>query len=218
MILNTAVVKDNFGRLNVAVIAESAERAIDPDADGQGFVVPPQFARVRLPLCALHPSNVEPEFGVAVILYVSLFLNLNVPLPPHVVKLVLPGAVQPNVAVSGLSPVPILANVTVPPPVPALVKVMVLLVAAILYGPTNGPPFPNGAVPAGWISLVLVSSIARATLTRPLPVCSCVPAAAALSAMRFTITPFDSDGSTARIKAALPATIAAEAEVPLQAT
>src|SRR5262245_54119237 len=86
------------------------------------------------------------------------------------------------------------------------------------YGPTNGPPPPTGAVPAGWIPSVLVSDNARARLTRPLPVCSCVPATSAVRAIRLKTTPFDNDGSTARIKAALPATIAAEAEVPLHVT
>ena len=43
-------------------------------------------------------------------------------------------------------------------------------VAPALYGPTNGPPLPTGAVPAGWIASVLVSERARAMLTRPLPV------------------------------------------------
>ena len=43
-------------------------------------------------------------------------------------------------------------------------------VVAALYGPTNGPPLPTGLAPAGWIASVLVSTRARATLTRPLPV------------------------------------------------
>src|SRR5437867_11943740 len=43
-------------------------------------------------------------------------------------------------------------------------------VVAVLYGPTNGPPLPIGAAPAGWTASVLVSTRARATLTRPLPV------------------------------------------------
>ena len=44
------------------------------------------------------------------------------------------------------------------------------LTAAARYGPTNGPPPPTGAAPAGWMKSVPVSASARAMLMRPLPV------------------------------------------------
>jgi len=78
----------------------------------------------------------------------------SVPVPPHE---------------TGALTVPLLGViVTEPPPAPA--KVRVKLRAAITYGPTNGPPSPTGAAPAGSIGSVLVSAKARAMLTRPLPV------------------------------------------------
>src|SRR2546427_827379 len=62
---------------------------------------------------------------------------------------------------------------------------------------------------------VPVSASARAMLMRPLPVWSWVPAGSAMRARRPTMIPFVSVGSTARMNAAAPATIAAEADVPL---
>src|SRR6187549_1293779 len=50
------------------------------------------------------------------------------------------------------------------------------------YGPTNGPPFPFGAAPAGWTDSVDVSLSARARFSRPLPVSAAVPAASAVRA------------------------------------
>jgi hypothetical protein len=105
--------------LKVAVIAESMLSVIVPLDDGHGFVVPPQLPEFRLPLWALHPPNVEPGSATAVIRYVSLFLNLNVPLPLQLA--LLPDVVQLPVGVSGVSPVPIREKVTVPPPAPAFV-------------------------------------------------------------------------------------------------
>src|SRR5437867_3852110 len=87
--------------------------------------------------------------------------------------------------------------------------------AAATYGPTNGPPAPTGAAPVGWMKSMPVSARARAMLMRPLPVWSWVPAGSAMRARRPTMTPLVSAGSTARMKAAAPATIAADAEVPL---
>src|SRR2546428_5944219 len=98
---------------------------------------------------------------------------------------------------------------------PRLVALNVTVVTAALYGPTNGPPPPTGAAPAGWTKSVPVSASARAMLMRPLPVWSCVPAGSAMRARRPTMTPLLSVGSTARMNAAAPATIAADADVPL---
>jgi len=103
--------------------------------------------------------------------------------------------------------------VTEPPPEPA--KVRTQLRAAATYGPTNGPPLPTGAAPAGFTEPVDVSAKARARFSRPLPVCSVVPAASAVRANRPTTAPFDSDPSAARKSAAAPATYAAEADVPV---
>src|SRR5690348_2331094 len=66
--------------------------------------------------------------------------------------------------------------------------------AAATYGPTNGPPAPTGAAPAGLMNSVLVSASARARLIRPLPVCDCVPAGSALRARRPTMIPLVSVG------------------------
>src|SRR5438552_4056342 len=41
---------------------------------------------------------------------------------------------------------------------------------AATYGPTNGPPLPTGAAPAGVTASVDVSANARARFSRPLPV------------------------------------------------
>src|SRR6266545_1069434 len=95
------------------------------------------------------------------------------------------------------------------------VVAVMMFVAAATYGPTNGPPSPTGAAPAGWMKSVPVSASARAMLMRPLPVWSWVPAGSAMRARRPTMMPFVSVGSTAFMKAAAPATIAADAEVPL---
>src|SRR4051794_16490649 len=83
---------------------------------------------------------------------------------------------------------------------------------AAVYGPTAGPP--PGA-PAGVTATVDESARARATSTRPFPVWTVVPAGSALRARRPTTTPFDALGSLALSSAAAPATIAADAEVPV---
>ena len=119
-----------------------------------------------------------------------------------------------------VDPVQFKAQLTVAPGIGAFVFLsfttpVTLPFPAALYGPTNGPPSPTGGLPAGWIESVLVSERARKTLTRPLPVWSWVPAGSAVRAIRFTIIPFARDGSAARINAAVPATMAAEADVPL---
>src|ERR1035437_2540103 len=88
-------------------------------------------------------------------------------------------------------------------------------VAAATYGPTNGPPVPTGAAPAGLIESVLVSEIARARFRRPFPVWATVPAASAVRARRETMTPLLAVGSFARRRAAAAATSADEAEVPV---
>src|SRR5438552_10481737 len=98
---------------------------------------------------------------------------------------------------------------------PRLVALKVTVVTAALYGPTNGPPPPTGGAPAGWTKSVPVSASARAMLMRPLPVWSWVPAGSAMRARRPTMTPLLRVGSTAFMNAAAPATIAAEADVPL---
>src|SRR5688572_3953424 len=78
-----------------------------------------------------------------------------------------------------------------------------------------GPPVPTGAEPAGWTNSADVSLIDRARFTRPLPVWSSVPAGSALRPRRPTMTPLVALGDAALISAAEPATIAAEADVPL---
>ena len=65
--------------------------------------------------------------------------------------------------------------------------VQVFVVAAV-YGPTSGPPLPFGAAPAGSTNRG-VSAMARARLSRPLPVSVAVPAASAVRARRETMTP-----------------------------
>ena len=59
-------------------------------------------------------------------------------------------------------------TVTNPEPLPPNVTDRDL--AAITYGPTNGPPLPSGGAPAGLTGSLLVSLNARAKLRRPLPV------------------------------------------------
>src|SRR5438094_239640 len=49
---------------------------------------------------------------------------------------------------------------------PRLVALKVTVVTAALYGPTNGPPAPTGAAPAGWTKSVPVSARARALRPR----------------------------------------------------
>ena len=104
--------------LNVAVIVESTDSVLTVVDEGHGFVVPPQFEELRLPPCELQPAKVEPVSAVAVIRYVSPFLNLKVPLPAQVTSL--PEIEHDGVAVSGVSPA-ILANLTDPLPLPAFV-------------------------------------------------------------------------------------------------
>src|SRR2546422_10670067 len=121
---------------------------------------------------------------------------------------------------SPLSPCAVNVNVSV---LPGLAATMVvgdvatdmLNPAAALYGPTNGPPLPTGGAPAGWTKSVPVSASARAMLMRPLPVWSWVPAGSAMRARRPTVTPVLRVGAIALMKGAGPATIAADADVPL---
>jgi hypothetical protein len=87
------------------------------------------------------------------------------------------------------------------------------LLAATMYGPTNGPPSP-GSVPAGVTDSVAMSDRARDRFSRPLPVSEAVPARSALRASRPTMTPFEAAASKAASRAAAPATEAAEADVP----
>src|SRR6185503_1477754 len=92
--------------------------------------------------------------------------------------------------------VPVLGvSFTVPVPAPANVRSR--LRADATYGPTNGPPSPTGAAPAGWTDPVDVSVNARARFSRPLPVSAAVPAASAVRARRPTIAPFDNEPSRA---------------------
>ena len=86
--------------------------------------------------------------------------------------------------------------------------------AAVVYGPTNGPPSPTGAAPAGWSSSAARSWIARSRFRRPLPVPP-FTIGSAFRARRPTTVPLDASGEFARISAAAPATVAAEAEVPV---
>src|SRR5829696_2821506 len=88
------------------------------------------------------------------------------------------------------------------------------MAAAATYGPMNGPP--PGA-PSGCTESSDVSRIARPRSTRPLPVWSTLPAGAAVLARREAMTPFEAPNEEARRTAAEPATIAAEADVPLTA-
>src|SRR6478672_1792071 len=100
-------------------------------------------------------------------------------------------------------------TIGLPVPVSLTVPVIVAFEAAT-YGPTNGPPSPTGAAPAGFTEAVEVSVAARPTFSRPLPVCAAVPATSADSARRFTTTPAEADGSIARSRPAAPATWAAD--------
>src|SRR5215210_1598202 len=100
-------------------------------------------------------------------------------------------------------------------PSPGAAPVQVLFAPAT-YGPTYGPPSPTGAAPAGWIESLDVSSIARARLSRPLPVSSDdAPAGSAFRASRETMTPLEAPTEVALSSAAAPATCAAAAEVPV---
>src|SRR5207247_10930523 len=84
--------------------------------------------------------------------------------------------------------------------------------AAAMYGPTIGPP--PGA-PAGTTGSVAVSLRARFRFTRPFPT---PPSGSAFRASRPTITPGVAEGSAASSWAAAPATIAADADVPVTLT
>src|SRR2546425_6844171 len=95
------------------------------------------------------------------------------------------------------------------------VVVVVIVVTAALYGPTNGPPPPTGGAPAGWMKSVPVSASARAMLMRPLPVWIWVPAGSAKRPRGPTMTPLLRGGAPAFMKAAAPATHAADAEAAL---
>ena len=85
-----------------------------------------------------------------------------------------------------------------------------VFVACATYGPTTGPPPPG--TPAGVTPAVESSVIERARLIRPLP--ATPDAGSASRAMRPTMVSLDAPWSAARRRAADPATIAAEAEVP----
>src|SRR4051812_11005431 len=87
--------------------------------------------------------------------------------------------------------------------------------AAMTYGPTNGPPAPTGAAPAGVTDAVPVSPRARARFSRPFPVSAAVPAASAFRASRPTMTPLEAAASEARRRAAAAETSAEEADVPV---
>src|SRR4051794_6121017 len=81
--------------------------------------------------------------------------------------------------------------------------------AAIVYGPTPGPP-PEA--PVGVTASIAESPIARARFTRPFPT---PPSGSALRANRPTIVPGLAYGSSACNWAAAPAATAAAAEVPV---
>ena len=183
-----------------------------PNTALQGLVVPVHVDEPRA-LGALHPANVDVPLAVAVKVTVAP-LSDDVMLGEHVLVTVCDAiAVPVPPHGTGAFTVPVLGvMVTEPPPLPA--KVRISWRAAATYGPTNGPPLPTGAEPAGWIGSVDGSPSARARLTRPLPVSSAVPAGSELRARRPTTTPFEADGSTANSWAAAPATTAAEADVP----
>src|SRR5262245_57583352 len=109
----------------------------------QGLVVPVHVVVAKF---VVQLVKAAPLFAVAVTLPVALLsvverlvhvadivaVGVPEPVPEHPPRLTLPEST---------------CMVTEPVPVPA--KVMSRLFAAILYGPTNGPPFPKGAVPAG---------------------------------------------------------------------
>ena len=95
-------------------------------------------------------KDVQPPLGSAMVIV------------PELEKFVEP-AVNVNVKLLPVLPAPAVVGETDSVPLPSPV-------AATLYGPTNGPPSPTGAAPAGWIASVLVSARARAMLRRPLPV------------------------------------------------
>src|SRR2546426_300635 len=139
-----------------------------------------------------------------------------VPDPPELLTTTVCEPVGPVVVV----PLHPIVQVTVAPEMPTLVVASVtvpvtLWLPAATYGPTNGPPPPTGGAPAGWTKSVPVSASARAMLMRPLPVWIWVPAGSAMRARRPTMTPLLRVGSTAFMNATAPATIAADAEVPL---
>src|SRR6186997_3527040 len=98
-------------------------------------------------------------------------------------------------------------------PVPVSLTVpLTMAFDAATYGPTIGPPpgAPTGTTPS-----LDVSANAWARFTRPFPVSLGDPAGSAFRASRPTIVAFDAPGSFALSSAAAPATMAAEAEVPL---
>src|SRR3954470_1573758 len=81
--------------------------------------------------------------------------------------------------------------------------------AAIVYGPTTGPP-PEA--PVGVTASIAESPIARARFRRPFPT---PPSGSALRANRPTIVPGDANGSTLCSCAAAPAITAAATDVPV---
>ncbi len=98
---------------------------------------------------------------------------------------------------------------------PLRVEVALTVAAAMTYGPTNGPPLPNGAAPTGVIGAIPRSATARRRSRRPLPVSARVSTAAAERARRPTMTPLEAPGSIARSTAAAAATSADDADVPV---
>src|SRR5438034_8377714 len=98
---------------------------------------------------------------------------------------------------------------------PASTVALFSVPAAIVYGPTKGPPPPTGGEPIGSIGSVEMSDIARARFRRPLPVWSAVPAGSVFRARRPTTTPFVASNDDAFNSAAAPAPSAAAADVPL---
>ena len=98
---------------------------------------------------------------------------------------------------------------------PLSVVAALTVAAAATYGPTNGPPSPVGAAPAGFTGASPWSATARARSRRPLPVSSRVPTSAAERARRPTMVPLEAPGSIARRSAAAAATSADDADVPV---
>jgi hypothetical protein len=171
------------------------------------IVLGPAAPPVKLTVQVLGPLPLPTSTQDALVgeTLAPLAVTLNVPV----------GALLGPLLVSATVTVQLLATPTATGLVQLTVVEVVRVPAAERYGPTNGPPSPTGAAPAGCTGSVDVSASARGILIRPLPVASCVPAGSALRAMRPTITPLLSVGSTAFMRAARPATCAAAVDVPL---
>src|SRR5258706_3904103 len=86
-----------------------------------------------------------------------LFHAWGAPLPPPLLMFAVTTAVR-----------------AVPGPTLTVVKPLSVAVTPVIfaatYGPTNGPPLPTGAAPAGVNATLEVSAKARARVSRPLPV------------------------------------------------